>query len=103
MAKKIVWCVIVVSVAGILFLITKPNLLSRLRQTQSTTYPANAQYAATQAGFLDNTVTGPIPPGYVQEIPLQTKTPNTEHYTDYGINQMVDTRQDQLSTFAIDV
>lgn len=103
MTKKIVWCVIVVSVVGILFLIAKPNLLSRRRQTQSTTYPANAQYAATQAGFLDNTVTGPIPPGYVQEIPLQTKAPNTEHYTDYGINQMVDTRQDQLSTFAIDV
>ncbi|MBI4751500.1 MAG: von Willebrand factor type A domain-containing protein [Acidobacteria bacterium] len=103
MAKKIVWCVIVVSVAGILFLIAKPNLLSRRRQTQSTTYPANAQYADIQAGFLDNTVTGPMPPMYVQEVSPQPEASNTEHYTDYGINQMVDTHQDQLSTFAIDV
>ncbi|MDP6934087.1 MAG: von Willebrand factor type A domain-containing protein [Myxococcota bacterium] len=43
--------------------------------------------------------------GFAASAPpvVATPTPNTEHYTDYGVNRHVDPTKDPLSTFSIDV
>jgi Ca-activated chloride channel homolog len=55
---------------------------------------------ACGGGRSPNAMTGGATPAYAYE---PAPVANTEHYTDYGVSPFVDTSQDKLSTFAIDV
>ena len=67
--------------------------------------PAATRPQATQAAYPTNPLPTPSrAPAAHEDVPLVTKTaPGDNFYQDYGVNPIVDTGEDHLSTFALDV
>src|SRR5262245_6044575 len=68
--------------------------------------PAATEAPATEAPYSPDTGVQPYSPTYVapsSNIPQSNREPYDMFFQDYGVNPLIDTEDDHLSTFALDV